>query len=554
MSVNKRLLTVEDANSIVGHFGKGFMDYYELDTRTLDTTNLLLSYDFIELYVSTNSFRFTIANNLWTGGYFIRDSDGSDVTVDIDDNIITVTGTDLSYVVLVLELSPEFKYDDFVELEFNPVYTPVIRPFYEDIPLSMVFVDNDSLPVDGLSLTDDMTGETLTTDENGYIQVDSPIGEAGDFDYSITGTQSGTDVTYNFPFSRFKVELPVVIVNEGLIKDKKQEISFKFLFDGDYQITEDMLFSNNNIVLHCNNKEYTVDSVSDNVFTFFVDLEDYIQDYINLKLNVSGNDYLKDSVFNFYEELSYFTCNNVSDLKAEIEDSNGTDTIYYTGTDIDDVIYINRDVEIIFSEAIINSTNSVPFTVSDDATLILNGLVFTGLGTVVSIESGNLECKECYFANIPDSVIKAEADSNINVKDSTFINNTNCISSDGAVTLYNTNFTLNDKYIISESEVAFVKSIQEFNFNYCTFDVNLQDLINLGFGYVFFFIGRDTIVNGVNSSNLTVNESFNFKKCTSDVHIETSTVIFTSKFNKTVLWTVEDTNTLYSNELEVEYV
>jgi phosphoribosylformylglycinamidine (FGAM) synthase-like amidotransferase family enzyme len=84
--------------------------------------------------------------------------------------------------------------------------------------------------------------------------------------------------------------------------------------------------------------------------------------------------------------------------------------------------------------------------------------------------------------------------------------------------------------------------------------VDLQDLTSISFGYVFFFIGRNTIVNGVNSSNLTVNESFNFKKCTSDVHIETSTVIFTSKFNKTVLWTVEDTNTLYSNELEVEYV
>ena len=554
MGVNKRLLTVEDANSIVGHFGKGFMDYYELDTRSLDTTNLLLSYDFIELYVSEDSFRFTIANSLWTGGYFIRDSDGSDVSVDIEDNIITVTGTDLTYVVLVLELSPEFKYDDYVELEFNPVYTPVVRPFYEDIPLSMVFVDNDSLPVDGLSLTDNMTGETITTDENGYIQVDSPIDEAGDFDYSITGTQSGTDVDYNFPFSRVKVELPVVIVSDNIIKDKKQEISFKFLFDGDYQITEDMLFTNNNIVLHCNNKEYTVESVSDNVFTFFVDLEDYVQDYINLKLNVSGNDYLKDSVFNFYEELNYFTCNNVADLKSEIEDVNGTDTVYYTGTDIDDVIYISRDVEIIFSDSVINSTNTVPFTVSDGATLILNGLIFTGLGTVVSIESGNLECRECYFANIPDIVIKAEADSTINIKDSSFMNNTNCISSDGAVTLYNTEFTLNDKYIISESEVAFVKSIQEFNLDYCTFNVDLQDLTSISFGYVFFFIGRNTIVNGVNSSNLTVNESFNFKKCTSDVHIETSTVIFTSKFNKTVLWTVEDTNTLYSNELEVEYV
>ena len=30
---NKRLLTVEDANSVIQHFGRGFCDYYTLDTR-----------------------------------------------------------------------------------------------------------------------------------------------------------------------------------------------------------------------------------------------------------------------------------------------------------------------------------------------------------------------------------------------------------------------------------------------------------------------------------------------------------------------------------------
>ena len=554
MSVNKRLLTVEDANSIVGHFGKGFMDYYELDTRQLDTTNLLLSYDFIELYVSEDSFRFTIANNLWTGGYFIREDDGTGTEVSISDNIITVTGTDLTYVVLVLELSPEFKYDSYVELEFNPVYTPVIRPFYEAVDLSMLFVDNDSLAIPELELVDEVTGDSLITDENGYIQVESPIDKAGDFDYSISGTQGSTDVTYNFPFSRFKVEFPVVLVTDTLIKDKKQEISFKFLFDGDYAITGDMLFTGNNIILHCNNKDYGIDSVSDNIFSFFVDLEDYNQDYINLKLTIPGNDYLKDSIFTYYEPLEYFTCNNVADLKAEVEDTNGTDTIYYTGSDVDDALVVDRDVEIIFSSSIINSSEDVPFTVTDGATLILNGLNFTGLETLVDVLSGNVECKECYFANIPDAVIRTTGDATVKVKDSEFVNNTTCIYCDGIVDLYNVDFTLNDKYIMSVDDVAFVRAINEFSLDYCRFNVDLSDLTSISFGYVFFFIGKNGLVNGVGGKDLTVNESFDFRKCSSSVSVETSEVIFRSKYNKTVLWTVEDTNTLYSNELEVEYV
>lgn len=554
MVVNPKMLTVEDANSIVEHFGKGFMDYYELDTRIFDESTILFSYDFIEVYSSTNSFRFTISNTLWTGGYFIRDTDGSDVTVTIEDNIILVEGTDLTYVVLVLELSPEFVYDDYVELEFNPVYTPVIRPFYEDIDLSMVFVDNDSSPISSLELTDNVTGQTITTDENGYITVSTGINKAGDYDYSLTGEHDSTSVDYNFPYHRIKVIFPVIILNETLVKDKKQEIHFQFLYDGDYNILSEMLFEDNNIILHCNNKDYTITSYDGNTFSFLVDLEDYTNDYITLKLNISGNDYMKNNSVSFYEHLSYFSCNTASVLKDEIEDDNGSDTIYYTGDTLDETINVNRDVSIIFSKEVLNTNDGAAFLVDDNAELVISGLVLSGTYGLAEVYSGSVVCSECNFSNMSNTILWGANDALISVQDSRFVDNTNCISCDGSVTVYNCEFSLTNTVMLGSDNVAFVKAINEFNVDYCDFTVDLENVEHLSFGYLFFFIGKTCTVNNINSSNLLVNESFPFKKSTSSVNIETDQVIFTGKFNKTVLWTVEDTNTLYSNELEVEYV
>ena len=53
------MLTVEDANSILKHFCKGFCDYYTLDTKDLDTVDTWFAWDFIDVYRVTNSISFT---------------------------------------------------------------------------------------------------------------------------------------------------------------------------------------------------------------------------------------------------------------------------------------------------------------------------------------------------------------------------------------------------------------------------------------------------------------------------------------------------------------
>ena len=157
---NKRLLTVEDYNSVVEHFGKAVTDYYTLDTRVL-ITNKWFAYDFIEIYHTTGLIQFKINNSLWTGGFYIKECNISNYSTKYDSDEIIVSGTGLEYVVLVLELSSEFYLENTYEMDFNPSYTPFIKPFYENLSLSIRFVDKTNAPVQEIPLYDYLNQSVL---------------------------------------------------------------------------------------------------------------------------------------------------------------------------------------------------------------------------------------------------------------------------------------------------------------------------------------------------------------------------------------------------------
>ena len=118
MVLNKQLLTMEDCNSILQHFTKGFIDYYTLDTRDLTSTDNLVSYDFVDIIRFENSITFKIKNDFWTKGYMIKDCNLSNYSVSGSGNEIEVTGTGLEWVVLCLELSSSFKHTNPSKLEY----------------------------------------------------------------------------------------------------------------------------------------------------------------------------------------------------------------------------------------------------------------------------------------------------------------------------------------------------------------------------------------------------------------------------------------------------
>ena len=547
MSFNNHFLTVEDANSIIEHFGNVLFDYYVLDTRVLSTQDLWFAYDFITVSKSSDSIVFEIENSLWTGGYYIRDCNITP-TVTSSNNTLIVSGAGLEYVVLVLELNTHVSGNSVCELTCNPVYTPMILPFYEDMDLIMSFVDKDETAVAGLSVKDKITEDTLTTDSTGEVTVPVGIEAPGLHDY-ILEPQDVNKINYYFPYQRIKVELPIILVNNEIIKDKKQLLTFKFLFDSDYSITDEMLFSENSIRLTVNNKVYEVESYSDACFSFMVNLEDFFYDTIELKLKLSGNDYLEAYSTSIQHSVIFETLDNVSDLKLEIENSDGADTIYYSGTDLNDLLYVNRDVRIEFTEPGVNNIPDKCFIVDNDAELIVDGLDYTGDAGLITLRSGSVSLLDCNVHNVPDIIVKGTG--SVDLNRSVFSDNTGVVDAVD-VDLYNSTFSLSDKECLLDGVLGFVKVEGACSVDYCQFLVDLDGVDSIPF--VFLDVGKDASVNTVRVNNLLVNEAFPVRKCTSELEVVTSRAIFRGKSNKCFLWTVEDTNTVYSNLLEVEYV
>ena len=540
--MNNKMLTVEDANSVLEHFGKAVLDYYTLDTRLL-TDSDWFAYDFITISKGTDSFSFTINNRLWTGGYYIISNIESPVVTGTDYGL-TVSGTGLEYVVLILELSSDFLFDDTIfELNYNPVYFPFIKPFYEEHAVSVGLRDKSDNPVPNVNILDKVTGETLTTDTDGLIDLTVTDMSTGLRDYTIE-TQDSNHLEYKLPYLNIKADLPVILTNTSIFHNKKQLISFQFLFDEEYNITDDMLFYDNNITLTVNGTLYQVNSYNDAGFDFFVDLENLDTDTVSMVLNISGNSFLNKNKLVFVEPLTYFTTDSQEVLVSELSDSEGADVIIYTGTELSGMVNVDREVEIRFTD----NVNGGGFNINSDVVLVTPSFddvkVIVGDGANLTVDGGT-------FIHTLDCVIKNNGTGTVTVRDCSFVDNYTCISSKGNVVLSDCVFELGDSEYLDTRSVAFVECLGDLSVNYCSFNVNLTVDTGIGFGYLFFKLAGS--VNGVNTGNLLVNESFPVLKNTSDVNVVTDRFSVTGKSNKCMIWTVENTNTVYSNDLEVGY-
>ena len=542
--MNKKLLTLEDANSIISHFGRGFCDYYTLDTSLLSEATWF-AYDFIDVIRSTNSISFEIKNDLWTGGYKILDCNIEDYTVDYTGKFLIVSGTGLTSLKLVLELSPEFKYDTVFELDYNPEYTPVIRPFYEQVALTMGFLDGDA-PVTGLTVTDKITGDSLTTDNDGLVTILSNADKAGDYDYILEAENNGVIVDYNFPYQRIHAELPIVLLNNDVYRDKVNILRFQFLFDDEYSITESMLFNDNLIRLRVDGVYYTVKEYMGSVFSFEVPVS--LTNYLNMRLEIGGNDYLEDYTVDLNVETSYLTVSSTTDLQSELSSDSPAGTILYTGNSFDNSVTVSESVNIIFRDNIVSMLDNV-FTVTDGAVLTLTDCSFTGK-TLITLEDGSVSVLNSDFTHSTAPLFKGVGD--LTIKDSSFIDNYTCIDLDGDVDLYNTLFDLSDNTYLDTSTPAFIQCYGVLSFDFCQFNIDLHNLTILGLSYVMFLLGANGSVNGVSNNHLLENEVFPIKRNTGEAVIESEHYRITGKSNKCMIWTVQGTNTVYSNELTIE--
>ena len=547
MPIDKNILTMEDANSVIQHFTRGFLDFYTLDTRNLTTEDNLFSYDFVDVYRIEDNLKFTIANELWTKGFQIQDCNINNYDVDASGNEIEITGTGLEWVVLCLEMSSSFKHSNPLELEYIIEYSGRIRPFYQTHQLTFKCMNNEE-PVAGKTFTNPSTGTTYTSNSNGQVSINVNPAKPGQRVLELTATHNGTTTTYKFPFIYIKSKFPIKNLNDNIIKDKKNMLWFKFLYNTNPFIQDETLFTGNNIKLKIGDEIYPIAGYNSN-YDFVFENVSADADKLNMEVYIEGNEYI-DRYSQFFDvDTSYLSFDDSADLKAELESENSAKTVLYTGDYLSQEINIDKDVNIIFNGEVESPLEKV-FDVNNGAELSISNIIFTG-NNLINIINGNVDLKNNNFIQCEDIIIKGNG--NLNIDNCGFIDNSSCININGDVNINNTSFELCDDEYVDTSLVPFISTYGNLNFDYCDFKIDLYYLDKLGYSYVVLKIGGDFQTNGVNNNLLQKNDQFKMLNNKGSIHVETDNYKVSSKNNKAMTWNPVNTNTVFNNNVKIEY-
>lgn len=554
---NKRMLTTEDANSIIQHFGKCFIDYFVVDTILLETEDSIFAYDFITITRTTGTIGFNIKNELWTGAYSVLDCNIESPTVSVNDTTISVSGTGLTYVVLELELSSDFKHDSSFEMDYKVKYdNPVIAPFYEESELVVQFLDTDNEPVSNLSVYDPIAEETLTTDNNGKVTITIQGSKAGDYYYPLQITNNSTVVEYKFSYKILKAVLPfemhnnILDMGDVVFRANTSMLLFTLLVDDGYGLDESSILANGEYILRYNNKEYIGD-VYNRIVSFYLPVGDV--DTVDVELVCEDNPYLDDTPYKFSFATVYPSCDTLSELrdfviKYDVIMFNGSGDLLFNNESIE----INHDVKIIFTNTVTIDNNVPLFTLVDGAKLVLDNFNLDDTGCIVEITDGNVRLNNCNINHVHDTIIKGNGD--VELMDCAFVDNNQVLDIEGTVVCNNVLFDLADTTYLDNSKVPFLDVYGDLKLTYCDFNIELMGLTTLGYSYVVCKIGAEYSTNNVNNNKLFVNEAFPVGNNNCNISVESDDYRITSKSNKAFTWNIINTNTVFSNKLNVEHL
>ena len=338
------------------------------------------------------------------------------------------------------------------------------------------------------------------------------------------------------------------MLNDNVYRDKTNILKFKFLFDEEYNITEDMLFKDNNIRLKANGNYYTIKGYNTDTFTFEIPVASAYS--FNMEIIIGGNDFLEDYTVNINKVTEYIGFDTASALKDEIESENSAKTVVFNGTAFDETVNIDKDVKVMFSDELVTGSADTCFNI-DGGEVIIENANFEG-NNFINIINGELSIINSSFQHCIMPVIQGNGV--LNIDECNFIDNHTCININGNVNIDNTVFELSDIEYLDTTTPAFITCFNNLNVDYSQFIINLQGLTTLGFSYILFYLGKNGTTNRLNNNTLFENNKFNFLKNVSDINIESEQYNIRGKSNKACTWIIENTNTVYSNLLEVEHV
>ena len=531
--MNKKLITCEDYNGIMEHFSHGFIDYYNFNTAEMDEK--IYSYDFLSVEKLLNKIRVTIENSLWTGGYYLLSAQGTDrPTSEVIGNTIEFSGTGITDVSFVIEVSPEIKRTQNY-MPYRVDYPIYVRPFYQDFTQEVYFKTLTDNPYPNLSVVDVDSGNTYITDADGRVNI--PIsggGKAGHHNHLIRVNNDEINLYYRLIKAEYRVGLESTIY-----RYYAHTCTFKLYFNNNQTLYEDSFYKNNDIYLLINGKRYDIQEY--NLNEMYFDLPAFSSETIDIQFVMGGNEYVDAVKYNYTVELpikeyEYYTLLLEDYVTGEIpEIVKVSDGIFMES------VFERRDLKIIFTEDMRLRGN---ITVKN-CKLSLENLNTDSIRGKIILDNGELELKDCSFSHSTDVII--EGNGNVILDNVSFVDNASCININGDLTVKNCLFELSDNSYVDITKIPFIKAFGDININNTTFNIELSSLDKLGYSHVALMVNDKNTTNGVANNQLTKNDAFDMKNNTGNISVNGNGYTITA----TITWTIQNSNVVFGNQLIV---
>ena len=170
----------------------------------------------------------------------------------------------------------------------------------------------------------------------------------------------------------------------------------------------------------------------------------------------------------------------------------------------------------------------------------------------MNILNGEVNFKDNNFIHCSKPIITGKG--NVNINNCGFVDNASSINITGDVNIKNSAFELSDKDYLDTSFVPFLDVYGDLNFDFCDFTIDLRDLDNLGYSYVMLKIGGNFKTNGVRNNLLNKNNQFKMMNNTSEINVESDDYHITSKNSKAVTWNIINSNKVFNNNVQFDYI
>lgn len=526
--MNKKLITCEDYNGIIEHFSYGFIDFYTFDTS--ERNEKVYSYDFLSVEKLQNKIRVTIENSLWTTGYHIISVEGTNnPTSEVIGNTIEFSGTGITDVSFVIELSPGITRTQNL-MTYKVDYPVYVRPFYKNFTQEVYFKTPTDEPYSGLTVVDVDGGNTYTTDANGRVNI--PIsggGKAGHHNHLIKVNNDEINLYYRLIKAEYRVG-----PESTIYRYYADTCTFKLYFGHAETLNENTFYSNNDIYLLINGKRYDIQD--HNLNEMYFDLPAFSSETIDIRFVMGGNEYVEAVKYDYTVDLPIKEYQYSSSLWQDYANEELPAIVKFNG---DEIISkeIERDLKIIFTNDMFEMDNLIV----RNCKLSLENLNIDGRIGKIILDNGELELKDCSFSHSTDVII--EGTGNVILDNVSFVDNASCININGDLTVENCLFELADNSYVDITKIPFIKAFGDINIDNTTFNIELGSLDELGYSYVAMMISGHDSTNGVSNNLLLKNNVFDMKHNTGNISVNGNGYNITAKFT----WTIQNSNRVFLN-------